>query len=107
MTHHVDEHVGKLIRSYRAMKGVSQTQLGDAVGVRFQQIQKYETGMNRVSASRLWEIAEALDLKVSAFFPDDLNEDPLTTYEAELISMTRQMDVAKREALLRVAKAMA
>ena len=50
------------------MAGVTQQQLAEAVGIKFQQIQKYETGMNRVSASRLWDIAEALDVPVSFFF---------------------------------------
>lgn len=47
---------------------MTQQQLADKVGIKFQQIQKYETGMNRVSASRLWDIAEALDVPVSFFF---------------------------------------
>ena len=46
---------------------MTQQQLGEAVGIKFQQIQKYETGMNRVSASRLWDIADALDVPVSFF----------------------------------------
>jgi len=50
------------------MLGMTQQQLGDAVGIKFQQIQKYETGMNRVSASRLYDIATALDVPVSFFF---------------------------------------
>lgn len=48
--------------------GLSQTELGKAVGVRFQQVQKYETGANRVSASRLWAIADVLDVEVTQFF---------------------------------------
>ena len=50
------------------MLGMTQQQLGDAVGIKFQQIQKYETGMNRVSASRLWDIGQALDVPISFFF---------------------------------------
>ena len=68
MKHPVDIHVGKRIRHRRWMFGVTQQQLGDSVGIKFQQIQKYETGMNRVSASRLWDIAEALEVPVSFFF---------------------------------------
>ena len=68
MKHPVDLHVGKRVRHRRWMKGVTQQQLGDSVGIKFQQIQKYETGMNRVSASRLWDIAEALDVPVNFFF---------------------------------------
>ena len=68
MKHPVDVHVGKRIRHRRWMVGMTQQQLGEAVGIKFQQIQKYETGMNRVSASRLWDIADALDVSVSFFF---------------------------------------
>ena len=68
MKHSVDVHVGKRIRHRRWMIGMTQQQLADKVGIKFQQIQKYETGMNRVSASRLWDIAHAVDVPVSFFF---------------------------------------
>ena len=68
MKHPVDVHVGKRIRHRRWMTGTTQQQLAESVGIKFQQIQKYETGMNRVSASRLWDIASALGVEVSFFF---------------------------------------
>lgn len=68
MTHPVDKHVGKRVRHRRWMVGMTQQKLADKVGIKFQQIQKYETGMNRVSASRLWDIADALEVPVSFFF---------------------------------------
>lgn len=68
MKHPVDVHVGKRIRHRRWMVGMTQQQLAEKVGIKFQQIQKYETGMNRVSASRLWDIAEALGVQVAFFF---------------------------------------
>ena len=68
MKHPVDIHVGKRIRHRRWVSGTTQQQLADQVGIKFQQIQKYETGMNRVSASRLWDIAHALGVEVSFFF---------------------------------------
>ena len=68
MKHPVDVHVGKRIRHRRWVSGTTQQQLADQVGIKFQQIQKYETGMNRVSASRLWDIAHALGVEVSFFF---------------------------------------
>ena len=68
MPHIVDIHVGKRIRQRRWLIGMTQQQLGDKVGIKFQQIQKYETGANRVSASRLWDIAETLDVPVTFFF---------------------------------------
>jgi len=68
MKHPVDVHVGKRVRHRRWMVGMTQQQLGEAVGIKFQQIQKYETGMNRVSASRLWDIAHAMDVPINFFF---------------------------------------
>ncbi len=68
MAHPVDVHVGKRVRHRRWLTGMTQQQLAEQVGIKFQQIQKYETGANRVSASRLWDIAEALDVPVSFFF---------------------------------------
>ncbi|MFT6451008.1 MAG: transcriptional regulator with XRE-family HTH domain [Halocynthiibacter sp.] len=68
MKHPVDVHVGKRVRHRRWMVGMTQQQLAEKVGIKFQQIQKYETGMNRVSASRLWDIAEALNVPVAFFF---------------------------------------
>jgi transcriptional regulator with XRE-family HTH domain len=68
MKHPVDVHVGKRIRHQRWLLGMTQQQLAESVGIKFQQIQKYETGMNRVSASRLWDIAAALEVQVGFFF---------------------------------------
>ena len=68
MKHPVDVHVGKRIRHRRWMNGTTQQQLAEKVGIKFQQIQKYETGMNRVSASRLWDIADSLGVTIAFFF---------------------------------------
>ncbi|MDJ0823060.1 MAG: helix-turn-helix transcriptional regulator [Paracoccaceae bacterium] len=68
MAHPVDVHVGKRIRHRRWLVGMTQQQLAEKVGIKFQQIQKYETGANRVSASRLWDIADSLEVPVSFFF---------------------------------------
>ena len=68
MRHPVDVHVGKRVRHRRWMVGMTQQQLAERVGIKFQQIQKYETGMNRISASRLWDIAAALNVSVAFFF---------------------------------------
>ena len=68
MAHKVDIHVGKRIRQRRWLTGMTQQKLAEMVGIKFQQIQKYETGANRVSASRLWDIADALDVNVAFFF---------------------------------------
>lgn len=66
----VDTHVGARLRLRRTLMGLSQTELARAVGLTFQQVQKYESGANRISASRLYHIAEALDVPVSFFFDD-------------------------------------
>ncbi|MGR3270756.1 XRE family transcriptional regulator [Thalassococcus profundi] len=76
MTHPVDVHVGKRIRHRRWLVAMTQQQLAEKVGIKFQQIQKYETGANRVSASRLWDIADALDVPVSFFF-EGIEENPV------------------------------
>ena len=84
MKHPVDVHVGKRVRHRRWMVGMTQQQLGENVGIKFQQIQKYETGMNRISASRLWDIATALDVPISFFFEGlDGAETLAATAEAE------------------------
>ncbi len=68
MTNDIDLHVGKRLRRRRRLLGLTQQQLAESVGIRFQQIQKYECGANRVSASRLFELAESLDVPVQYFY---------------------------------------
>jgi transcriptional regulator with XRE-family HTH domain len=65
-----DAEVAKRMRALRLQRGLSQTELSDALGVTFQQVQKYERGANRVSAGRLFRIAKVLDVPVSFFFSD-------------------------------------
>ena len=69
----VDGHVGKRIREGRRLRGLSQRELGDVIGIRDGQIHKYEKGLNRVSAGILYEIASALEVRISYFF-DGLGE---------------------------------
>jgi transcriptional regulator with XRE-family HTH domain len=69
----VDIHVGSRVRLRRTLLGLSQEKLGEAVGLTFQQIQKYERGANRIGASRLFEFSRILDVPVSFFF-DDMSE---------------------------------
>ncbi len=71
--HPIDVHVGSRVRLRRTLLGMSQTQLGEKLGITFQQIQKYERGVNRISASRLYRLSHILDVPVSFFF-DDLDE---------------------------------
>ena len=113
MKHPVDAHVGKRIRHRRWMVGMTQQQLADKVGIKFQQIQKYETGMNRVSASRLWDIGRALDVPVSFFFDGlhdegvsaDVEGDILGDKEAlQLVRAYYAMPVAQRRQIFELAR---
>lgn len=67
----IDVHVGSRVRLRRTLLGMSQEKLGEAIGLTFQQVQKYERGANRIGASRLFDLAQVLDVPVS-FFYDDL-----------------------------------
>jgi len=66
----VDVHVGGRVRQRRTMLGMSQEKLGEALGLTFQQVQKYERGANRIGASRLHHISEVLDVPINYFFED-------------------------------------
>lgn len=68
--HPVDVHVGRCVRTRRTLLGISQETLGEALGLTFQQVQKYERGSNRISASRLYEISCFLDVPLSYFFEE-------------------------------------
>jgi transcriptional regulator with XRE-family HTH domain len=95
MKNTVDAAVGRRVRARRILVGKSQGDLGDLVGVTFQQIQKYESGQNRISASRLLSIADVLGVPVSHFFDgiDTAPTDPSTpskSQEEQYIALTRQ-----------------
>jgi transcriptional regulator with XRE-family HTH domain len=94
----IDLHLGKRLRRRRRLLGLTQQQLATAVGIRFQQIQKYECGANRISAARLWQLAEALETPV-AYFYEGLNEAAAAAAggsgEAELSSRRETMDLIK------------
>ena len=69
-------HVGKRVRLRRTLLGLSQEQLGTELNITFQQVQKYERGANRISASRLWDIGQILDVPIKYFF-DDMTENTM------------------------------
>ncbi|MEE4120023.1 XRE family transcriptional regulator [Rhodovulum sp. 12E13] len=94
MSHPVDVHVGKRVRHRRWMVGMTQQQLAEKVGIKFQQIQKYETGMNRISASRLWDIADALGVPVSFFF-EGLREEPEAASEPDMFSDKEALELVR------------
>ena len=116
MTHPVDAHVGQRLRLRRWSVGMTQQQLGDEVSLKFQQIQKYETGTNRVSASRLWDIAAALEVPVGFFFEGIGNptndggkaRGDVLTYDAalELVRNYYEIPEAQRRRLFDLARAL-
>ncbi len=99
----IDTHVGSRVRLRRNMLGMSQEKLGDALGITFQQIQKYEKGANRVGASRLQAIANVLNVPVSFFFDDapgeagavnrGLGEENSTTYVVDFLNSTEGLQL--------------
>ena len=80
----VDIHVGQRIRLRRTLLGMSQEKLGEAIGLTFQQVQKYERGANRVGASRLYDLSRVLDVPVSYFF-EEMSSDVTSAAEARRI----------------------
>lgn len=70
----IDVHVGSRVRLRRTLLGLSQEKLGEAIGLTFQQVQKYERGTNRIGASRLWELSTVLGVPVQFFFGEIANE---------------------------------
>lgn len=104
----IDRLLGARVRARRLEIGMSQEMLGEKLGVTFQQIQKYENGVNRIAASRLYEIAATLDLPVSGFFPNGaamVALEPAVERElAELDSIARQLTSDGRETLADVGR---
>lgn len=109
--HPVDKHVGAQIRAIRWQRGITQKQLAEKIGLKFQQLQKYETGANRVSASRMWEIAEVLGVDVSAFFAGlkgrqkkSKNGVAMLPVDASLIPFIKDMQKVPKDKLKTVRK---
>mgnify|MGYP000421587522 CR=1 FL=1 len=103
----IDIHVGSRVRLRRTMLGMSQEKLGDSLGITFQQVQKYETGANRVSASRLFDVANALCVAPGFFFeglaePEN-TDTPTSRDEASLLILFRSSVPTAQQALLRIA----
>jgi transcriptional regulator with XRE-family HTH domain len=99
-----DRHVGSRVRMRRMMLGMSQEKLGDALGLTFQQVQKYEKGTNRIGASRLQQIAHFLQVPVSFFFEglpdlpaglDGAAEAPSASYVSEFLATSEGLALTK------------
>jgi transcriptional regulator with XRE-family HTH domain len=101
----IDKHVGSRVRMRRMMLSMSQEKLGDALGLTFQQVQKYEKGTNRIGASRLQQIAQILQVPVSFFFegapnlgapsPDGMSEAPSPTYVSDFLATSDGLALTK------------
>ncbi|MBY6044395.1 helix-turn-helix domain-containing protein [Phaeobacter italicus] len=106
MPHEIDIFVGTMIRQTRRLRGMSQKQLANEIGIRFQQVQKYEAGTNRVSASRLWQIANALEVPLVKLFPAEDGPEAVPTElapaETRLLLAYRGCDNAGQNAINRV-----
>jgi len=99
MTNEIDYHVGKRLRRRRRLLGLTQQSLGEMVGIRFQQIQKYECGANRISAARLFELSEALSVPIQYFYEglsdhDNLQEAP-EFIAPDVLSKKETMDLVR------------
>jgi transcriptional regulator with XRE-family HTH domain len=99
-----DKHVGARVRMRRMMLGMSQEKLGDALGLTFQQVQKYEKGANRIGASRLQQISHILQVPVSFFFdgapnvpgqPEGLTEAPSPAYVSDFLATSDGLALTK------------
>ena len=99
----VDIHVGNRVRMYRTLKGLSQEKLGEALGLTFQQVQKYEKGLNRIGASRFWDISQVLETPIALFFegisdetkslsPRNLNIEEASDFTNKLSQITEAID---------------
>ena len=119
--HDVDIHVGGRVRLRRSALGLSQDQLGAAIGLSFQQVQKYERGANRIGASRLYEMSKVLQIPISYFFESldgmGVAEDADTSYQTdpvvnrELLELMRAyhqiLDPKQRKKVLKLVQALA
>ena len=102
--HAVDVHVGDRVRARRRELGFSQGKLGDAIGLTFQQVQKYERGANRIGASRLFDLSRVLDVPIEYFF-GDISDETATAADDRLPQRARTEEshdtdpMARRETL--------
>jgi transcriptional regulator with XRE-family HTH domain len=110
----IDKHVGSRVRMRRMMLSMSQEKLGDALGLTFQQVQKYEKGTNRIGASRLQQIAHILQVPVSFFFegapsvgahhPSGVGEAPSPAYVSDFLATSDGLTLTKAFMRIRSSK---
>ena len=108
MPHEIDVLIGSRIRSYRKFKNISQEKLGAKLGLTFQQIQKYESGSNRIGMSRFFQIAEALEVS-PLFFLTDCKGKSLTNLsreESAFLTVFNKLYPEDKQLLLHIAKSL-
>ena len=119
--HPVDRHVGRRVQEKRLNLGLTQTALANAVGVSFQQVQKYEKGTNRVSASKLFEIALFMKEEIAFFFdgvplqqpgmaeaaaPGFAHDFPMTKQSLEIAKLAPRLPLRKQKAVVQIMREM-
>lgn len=113
MSHPVDIHVGNRLRELRVLRGLTQTDIAKGLNISFQQVQKYELGRNRISASRIYDIAGILNVPPSFFFekldcPREVEDiAPQSPEEAALLANFRALDKSTRAAVSNILDAAA
>jgi transcriptional regulator with XRE-family HTH domain len=109
----IDDHVGARIRERRLMIGLSQQELGEMIGISYQQVHKYERGINRVTAGRLYEIARILDVPITYFYEGFGQQAPrrVTPHQRMLLEFARNFaeipDKRDQQALRQLIRALA
>ncbi len=116
--HIVDRHVGRRVSEKRLAMGYSQSDLGRALGLTFQQVQKYEKGTNRISSSKLWEIAKFLNVDIEHFFeglatdtpPENrslsTNEETMTRLSMQIVRLAPQLSSRQQKLALELIRSM-
>jgi transcriptional regulator with XRE-family HTH domain len=108
--HPIDKSVGQRVARRRLELGYSQADLGKALNLTFQQIQKYEKGANRISASKLWEASSFLDVDVSYFFREPNRQEPVsmsampTRYSVEINRILPALSIEDQKLILSIAQ---
>ncbi len=100
----IDKHIASKLKIIRSQSGVTQNELGELVGVTFQQIQKYETGLNKVSASRLYEICRVLNKPINSFFEDIQIEEGYYNFEFTPEEEVANQDNLRKKEILHLIK---
>jgi len=102
MAHPIDIHVGQRVRQARLLAGITQQQLAAETGVTFQQIQKYEKGLNRISASRLYQFAQVLKVNIEDFFAGYDEDAPIAPAEMPNTASFKHQSLALMDTFSRI-----